>query len=129
MVNHREKELERALARLEKLIANDEATRPAKSRNEAATRFDLIDGLLLDVLAWPRDQVRPEEHCPAGFADYVLGRPQRQLVVEAKREGRTFRLPPETPRIAALDTLFRLDPSLREVVEQAKGYAADFGLP
>lgn len=120
--------MERALQRLEKLIAQ-EARRSTEDRNEAATRFDLIDGLLMDILGWPRDEVRPEERAGDGWADYVLGRPQRQLVVEAKREGQSFNLPPETPRIAPLATLFRLDPTLRAVANQARQYASDFGLP
>jgi hypothetical protein len=121
--------LERALVRLEALIAWADEHTEELERNEAATRFDLIDRLLLEVLNWPREQVRPEEHSASGFADYVLGRPQRQFVIEAKREGHAFRLPDETPRIVALPALFRLDDGLKEVVEQARRYAADFGLP
>jgi len=121
--------MERALSGLDKLIGEAQAPEPGRGRNEAATRFDLIDGLLLDVLGWPRDQVRPEEQSARGRADYVLGRPDRQLVLEAKREGHSFSLPPETPTIAALHTLFKLAPDLREVVEQARRYASDFGLP
>lgn len=124
-----DRSLERGLSQLDKLIAWAAEHQPEIERNEAATRFDLIDRLLLDVLAWPRDQVRPEEHSRSGYADYVLGRPRRQLVVEAKRESRGFRLPPEAPRKAPLGTLFRLDPDLQTVVEQAKRYADDFGLP
>jgi len=120
--------LDQASGRLDRLIARFE-TDPDGPRNEAATRFDLIDGLLLDVLRWPREQVRPEEHSEEGYADYVLGRPRRQLVVEAKREGITFALPPETPTIGSLQTLFELDPELKTVVQQARKYAFAFGLP
>jgi hypothetical protein len=120
--------LERALARLDELAASRSDESFNAPRNEAATRLDLIDALLLDVLDWPRAQVRPEEHGPAGYADYVLGSPQRQLVVEAKREGHVFNLPPETPRIAPLPTLFRLAENLEADVEQARAYAASFGL-
>ena len=128
MVQRRDRTLERALSRLEKLIAWTEQEGDALDRNEAATRLHLIDDLLINVLGWPREQVKPEEHSPAGFADYVLGRPQRQLVVEAKREGHSFHLPEETPTIGSLETLFRLDSDLREVVQQARRYAFEFGL-
>jgi hypothetical protein len=128
-VSLNDRTLERGLVRLERLISWAAEHEPEFERNEAATRFDLIDRLLLDVLGWPREQVRPEERSRSGYADYVLGRPRRQLVVEAKREGRSFRLPPETPQRAALSTLFALDSDLSSVVEQAKRYADDFGLP
>lgn len=127
MASH-DRDIEQALTQLDKLIGSADDAH-GEERNEAATRFDLIDGLLLNVLRWPREQVRPEEHSAAGYADYVLGRPQRQGVVEAKREGKTFRLPPETPRQASLETLFTLDPELKAAVEQVLGYAAAFGLP
>lgn len=122
-------EFERALARLDELIAWDEEHKGERERNEAATRFDLIDGLLLNVLRWPREQVRPEEHSVDGYADYVMGAPQRQLVLEAKKEGHSFRLPDETPTVAPFSTLFKLDPDLKDVVEQARRYASNFGLP
>src|SRR6476661_2518173 len=127
-VAQRDGQLERALGRLDRLIAWVDGDGAQEERNEAATRLDIIDQLLMNVLGWPREQVRPEEHSAAGFADYVLGRPQRQLVVEAKREGRTFNLPPETSTRTKLETLFRLDPDLKEVVQQARGYASEFGL-
>src|SRR5207253_55461 len=54
---------------------------------------------------------------------------RRQLVVEAKREERTFALPPETSTVTSLPTLFALDRDLKEVVQQARRYASAFGLP
>jgi len=124
----RDRRLETAISRLDKLIAWAEEHDEDMQRNEAATRLHLIDELLMQVLGWPRDQVSPEEHSPAGYADYVLGRPQRRLVVEAKREGLAFHLPPETSTETTLPTLFRLDPKLQKVVQQARSYASEFGL-
>ncbi|MDQ2643599.1 MAG: hypothetical protein M3020_07285 [Myxococcota bacterium] len=121
-------ELERALSRLDKLLAWSQEHEPEIARNEAATRLHLIDRLLLNVLGWPRHQVAPEDAQDGTFADYVLGDP-RQLVVEAKREGKTFVLPPETPIVTDLPTLFRLDSGFRAVVEQARRYAYERGLP
>jgi hypothetical protein len=115
---------------LDKLISWAQEHVVGIERNEATTRLHLIDELLMNVLTWPRAQVRAEEPTlSTGRADYVLGDPSRQLVVEAKREGHSFRLPPETPVKTRLTTLFRLDPDLRAVIEQARGYASDFGLP
>jgi len=80
------------------------------SRNEAETRFDLIDPALFEC-GWERPNVRIEETLPAvdivygkgrrrpkGRTDYVLRRPlalgtepMPLAIIEAKREG----LPPE----------------------------------
>jgi hypothetical protein len=125
-VSPRTSDIDRALVQLDALI--EYAGRDGPERNEAATRFDLIDRLLLNVLAWPRDQVRPEEHSAEGFADYVLGAPQRLFVVEAKKEGLAFQLPDEVSTISQLPTLFTFDSNLKSAVEQARRYAASFGL-
>ena len=80
------------------------------SRNEAQTRFDLIDPALFDR-GWERTDIRIEETLPSvdivygkgrrrpkGRSDYVLRRPLEDgtepmppAIIEAKREG----LPPE----------------------------------
>jgi len=72
--------------------------------------------------------VRPEEHSAEGFADYVLGAPQRLFVVEAKKEGLAFQLPDEISTISQLETLFTFDTGLKSAVDQARKYAASFGL-
>lgn len=81
------------------------------SKNEAQTRFDLIDPALIDKCGWSRSDIRIEETAapvdiiygkgkrrPKGRTDYVLrrpltpgGEPAPLAIVEAKREG----LPPE----------------------------------
>lgn len=119
--------LERGLQHLSELVRR--AADGPHDRNEAATRFQIIDELLVNVLAWPRQQIEPEEYSDPGFADYVLGTPHRQLVLEAKREGRHFQLPLETPLKPKLSTLFQLDSQLEAAVRQAQGYASNLGLP
>ena len=121
-------ELDRALVRLEKLIEWANANQPAVERNEAATRFHLIDELLTNVLRWPRDQIHPEDYRDGKYADYVLG-DTRRLVVEAKREGRVFTLPPETATVSKLATLTALSVDVKETVEQVLEYAQERGLP
>src|SRR5947209_99850 len=57
-----------AFSRLPGVIA-DAANR---DRNEAETRHKIIDFILHDLLAWPRNRVAVEEHIHPGFADYIL---------------------------------------------------------
>jgi hypothetical protein len=55
------RDLERGLARLDKLISWAQEHVVGIERNEATTRLHLIDELLMNVLTWPRAQVRAEE--------------------------------------------------------------------
>lgn len=63
-----------------------------KIRNEAQTRHHLINKIITDVFAWPDDQIEVEDYEQNTFTDYELGSP-RQVIIEAKREGRTFEVP------------------------------------
>jgi predicted type IV restriction endonuclease len=62
-------------------------------RNEAATRLHLIDALVFDCLGWDKEDCAVEDSLEGTYADYVLGRPERLAVIEAKREGVYFELP------------------------------------
>src|SRR5437867_1047350 len=66
---------------------------PVVSRNEATTRFQLIDRLFFECLGWDRSECIAEEHHEGTYTDYVFGKPARRLLVEAKREGIYFELP------------------------------------
>ena len=76
-------------AALDALIEWTESNPRVEERNEAATRLHLIDGIVVDVLRWPRSAVRPEETTGSGFIDYALGSPGTKLIVEAKRKAST----------------------------------------
>lgn len=69
-------------------LADDDA-------NEAATRLEVVDGILENVLGWPRADFQPEHSTESGsFTDYLLRSHRSPLViVEAKRAGKTFNLP------------------------------------
>src|SRR5579859_5295375 len=66
-----------------------------RSENEAETRHKIIDLVLHDLLAWPRNRVSVEEFIRPGFADYVLKKSNDDslLLIEAKRSGVFFTLP------------------------------------
>lgn len=61
--------------------------------NEATTRRNILDTFIKDVLGWPDDEVKCEEHLQGDYFDYTLGSPQRRIILEAKRTGLIFDLP------------------------------------
>jgi hypothetical protein len=67
----------------------------SRDHNEADTRHKIIDTILHDVLAWPKNRVRLEEFVKPGFVDYVLTKPNGDplIFIEAKRDGKFFTLP------------------------------------
>jgi GTPase SAR1 family protein len=100
-------------------------------RNEATTRLHLVDQLLTDVLAWPREEVVAEEPFGPEYVDYALGRPGTRMIVEAKREGAHFSVP------VGLSSLIHRLPSLTDgregaptkaAAEQVAGYCARRGV-
>ena len=69
--------------------------KPNEDINEATTRMRFINQILFTVLEWDENDVTAEEHVKnVGYLDYEFGpRPQCSLVLEAKREDKTFILP------------------------------------
>src|SRR4051812_22365011 len=79
---------------LQRLVAAEgDKVKEDLARNEAQTRFDLIDAVLKEVLQWPAASIRVEEHVDGGYTDYELVDVGTIAVVEAKREGVGFVLP------------------------------------
>lgn len=102
----------------------------SSDRNEDTTRFQLIDVILTECLNHSRSGIVTEEYAHPGFADYVVSAPGRLLVIEAKREGKTFSLPVGLggrPTVS-VKTL-REDPVAREAIDQVLGYAQRMGIP
>jgi len=75
------------LTRMMPEIINDLGT----STTEADTRLRVIDRVLIEILGWPRADIKTEEKTDTGFADYVCKDSTfSRMVVEAKRDGRTL---------------------------------------
>lgn len=105
------------------------ATRHA-DRNEATTRFLMIDRLFFECLSWPKEDVKLEEPHGREYADYVFSVFRPVLIVEAKREGDYFELPAGQKRLEiSLPTLMRDYPNLKAAIEQAAGYCQSRGVP
>jgi len=120
-------EYERALSVLEELVLDAGAD---PERNEAATRLRFIDRLLQDCLGWAPDEIEPEEHLSGDYLDYVLGKPERAAVVEAKRTAVHFSLPEGVPgeRYVALKTIYKASAINQSAVDQVLRYANAAGI-
>lgn len=99
----------------------------SRERNEAATRFMLIDEIILHVLGWPKNQTNLERHVAGTFTDYELGQPP-QVVVEAKRESAQFEIPPGFSLTPKIQDLRELATELNEVIDQAMLYSHKRGV-
>jgi hypothetical protein len=115
---------ERELARL-----LDEVGRGDLNWNEAETRFQIIDRLIVECLGWPRAEVKPERHDGGDYTDYELGEP-RAVIWEAKRIGRTFELPanPNQRIIADLRSIMSTSAEAKDAIHQAQGYCSRRGV-
>lgn len=98
--------------------------------NEATTRLRIIDKILFECLGWHTSDVEAEKPYNREFADYALGRPVTEAILEAKREGIYFTLPAgvEGRRTVDMETLIA-DASTKAAVTQVLGYCQSRGVP
>ena len=103
----------------------------AANRNEATTRFQLIDELFFKCLGWSRrDHVELEESHDGEYADYTFSSSRRLLIVEAKKEGAYFEVPAGKNRLEySLPSLTRDYADLKAALGQAAGYCQARGVP
>jgi hypothetical protein len=124
--------LDTGFAELAALILREgDAAARDLDRNEAQTRFDVIDAVLQTVLEWPTQAIRVEKHSSEGYTDYELQDVGTLAVVEAKREGVSFSLPLDAQsgrcNIAPL-LADRSNAALRAAMEQVMRYASHLGV-
>jgi hypothetical protein len=97
--------------------------------NEADTRANLIDKILIQVCGWPEAEIHREVHTDRGYMDYSLLIRRRPFVaVEAKREGKTFALPVTTSKYLKISGTLLTEEIVREAVNQVRGYCSDAGI-
>jgi hypothetical protein len=101
----------------------------AHERNEATTRVQLIDRLLFECLGWSQEDLNAEDYEGGEYADYVMPRARRRLVLEAKREGATFELPDGLGPTAGIKALLGLGGALSDALLQVENYAHRRGAP
>jgi GTPase SAR1 family protein len=102
----------------------------AEKWNEADTRSKLIDALFIQCLGWRETDIRRELSSCSGRLDYQFSIVQPTIIVEAKRV--SYFLPAKigkTCERAKLASLVNANPTLREPLEQVRGYCADRSVP
>ena len=92
--------------------------------NEATTRLQLIDRVMFECLGWDRNECVSEERLDGTITDCSFFAPYRCLILEAKREGRTFDLPVGSDRVGKRPIgFFRKNaPAVFEAIEQCLRY-------
>jgi predicted type IV restriction endonuclease len=97
-------------------------------RNEADTRFHIVDCLLQGVLGWSRDEFRLETAEGRTFSDCELGTPL-QMIWEAKREGRAFSVPLRSKRglVHDIASISAASEEARNAIAQVNRYCLDRG--
>lgn len=99
-----------------------------EGRNEAQTRFDLIDILLKECFEWEHTEIKVEGSSGAEYTDYELGMPRR-MIYEAKKQNKHFDLPPADQRlIQSLKQLKKLSKVNEEALTQVQSYCANRGV-
>lgn len=105
----------------------------SRNRNEAETRHKIIDYIIHEFLAWPKNRVSVEEYIKPGYADYVLKKENGRdlLFLEAKREGVFFELPiaysrNERSTYIPIEQLIS-DENIKSAMEQVRHYCFDTG--
>lgn len=121
-------EYERAKQALNALVLKHH---PALDLNEATTRIQVIDRLLFDCLGWTPEEITGEEYQLGDYLDYVLGKPERFAVLEAKRLGRHFDAPSGVAgeRIVDISTVADHSSENQTAVQQVLQYCQKGGIP
>jgi hypothetical protein len=111
------------------LLAEEEGSEQLSlDRNEATTRLQLINRIIIDGLTWPPNRVMAEDRLDKTYADYVIG-VRRQAIIEAKREGVSFQLPVGMPGGQhPLPALLNASAAIKDAIEQVAGYCAERGI-
>ncbi|OYU84048.1 MAG: AAA family ATPase [Flavobacterium sp. BFFFF2] len=99
--------------------------------NEADTRFQIIDTILVEILKWPKNTITNEKYIEGNRADYVLkDKNDRPLIIiESKKNGVYFELPltvnsKEPFEKISIEKLLT-DDAIKEAILQVKEYAED----
>ncbi|GAA0878809.1 hypothetical protein GCM10009119_17770 [Algoriphagus jejuensis] len=100
---------------------------------EADVRYQIIDNIFKNILSWPDDKTKCEDHVKSGFIDYTLYNKNSipVLLIEAKKEGKHFELPNNGNK----DKLIRnikteellTNEEISKAILQVKEYAEDLG--
>lgn len=96
--------------------------------NEQETRFKVIDRILIEVLGWTHNDIKPEKHTDEGYVDYLVESGGRgYLVVEAKKAGAIL-VDTKNPSLANYKIGGEAIKSARAGIAQARRYCLATGV-
>ncbi len=97
--------------------------------NEAQTRFRIIDEIIESCLGWDKEEIGLEVSQERKYSDYELGNP-RQVIWEAKREGKTFELPanPKKNHLIDIQSIIQFSEENKKAINQVKDYCSNRGV-
>lgn len=102
----------------------------AGTRNEATTRFHLIDTLLYQCLGWAKQDCYVEEPHEGEFSDYTFFAPRRIMILEAKKEGDYFEVPAGKVALTyRIKSLWQGNDGLKAAMKQVASYCQERGIP
>lgn len=124
-------ELESAVSEHARAIRERIQALKLSDANEAETRLKVIDEILRNVLGWTLVDIHPEERVSedgkSRYIDYVLRTANTAIVVEAKRIGVDFELPPSDRRVQLTPGFVKGDHG--EAIIQARDYGRSKSIP
>lgn len=121
-------DIEKGRVALNRLM--DDVPPDTTDRNEAETRFQIIDRIIVECLGWPRESVHVEQSdTDRAYTDYELGSP-RCAIWEAKRQNHTFELPanPQKQLVQNLRSVMALSAETSAAIEQVQSYCSSRGV-
>lgn len=102
-----------------------------KTLNEATTRSRIIDTVIYDILAWPKNKVIHEESINEGYIDYTLKNDSNDnnIIIEAKKESVEFKIPHTSKEnnlisFIKMNTLLT-DSNIKKTVDQVRHYCLE----
>lgn len=98
------------------------------NKNEAETRFKIIDRLFRECLDWEFSDISVEENYNGKYTDYIFSAPNKSLIVEAKKEGAYFEIPTGNRDKKSIKSLISGNTDLRKAMEQVADYCKERGI-
>ena len=113
-------------------IIKDFGFDPDPSYNEADTRVKVIDRILCESLGWPEmgPYIKREEYVHKGYIDYILQVRGIHLIIEAKRIGKSFKIPKtfSYQKQLSVKNLLNKQSDLQLIYDQVTKYAHQCGI-
>lgn len=119
---------DKGLENFEKLL-NDISVKNT-DKNEAETRFKIIDRIFKECLGWGLADISVEENYNGTYTDYIFSTSNKKaLIVEAKREGVYFEIPIENNRNKrSIKGLLAENDNLKDALVQVTNYCKERGI-